>query len=132
MQRFIRYTLKPVLIVGGALTALAGAGAVSPRFAVEMVLKLRFVPDYTIVVQHWGIMVLLLGGLMVAAAFKETWRAPILLYSMIEKALFVAFYVANRSESYAYGFVMPAIMDGTLAVWIALYFASLRSRSERA
>jgi hypothetical protein len=40
-------------------------------------------------VQHRGIMDCLMGVFMVAAAFKEAWRVPILLYGMIEKAFMV-------------------------------------------
>ena len=70
MQKFIDVTIKPVLIIGGIGTALAGLNAFFPRFAVENVQKLEWVPEYTIFVQHWGIMVCLMGVFMVAAAFK--------------------------------------------------------------
>ena len=86
MQKFIDKTIKPVLIIGGLGTAAAGLDAFLPRFAVENIQKMTFVPEYTIFVQHWGIMVCLMGVFMVAAAFKENWRVPILLYGMIEKA----------------------------------------------
>ena len=71
MQKFIDLTIKPVLIIGGAGTALAGLNAFFPRFAVEKVQELEFIPDYTIFVQHWGIMVCLMGVFMVAAAFRH-------------------------------------------------------------
>lgn len=53
LNTLIDRTLKPVLILGGAGTALAGLDAFSPRFAVENVQKLEWVPEYTIFVQHW-------------------------------------------------------------------------------
>ena len=40
MQRFIDVTIKPVLVIGGIGTALAGLNAFLPRFAVENVQKL--------------------------------------------------------------------------------------------
>jgi uncharacterized membrane protein HdeD (DUF308 family) len=126
MQKFVDLTLKPVLIIGGALTATAGLNAFLPRVGVEQVFKLEFVPSYTILVQHWGIMVCLLGVLMVVAAFKEGWRPPILLYAMLEKAFIVALVGINAGERFANGFMAPAVMDALIVAWTVVYFASLR------
>ena len=126
MQKFIDVTIKPVLIIGGLGTAAAGVDAFFPRFAVENVQKLAFIPEYTIFVQHWGIMVCLMGVFMVAAAFKESWRVPILLYGMIEKAFMVFLVVSNLGQAFSGGFVVPAVMDAAITVWSVLYFISLR------
>ena len=56
-----------------------------PRWTAETVGKIPFVPDYTIITQHWGIMVGLMGVFMIVAAFKVEWRNPILIYSLLEK-----------------------------------------------
>jgi hypothetical protein len=126
MQKFIDVTIKPVLIIGGLGTALAGLDAFFPRFAVENVQKLGWVPEYTIFVQHWGIMVCLMGVVMVAAAFKESWRVPILLYGLIEKAFMVFLVASNSGQSFASGFYVPATMDAIITVWSVVYFAALR------
>ena len=126
MQKFINKTIKPVLIIGGLGTAAAGVDAFFPRFAVENVQKLAFIPEYTIFVQHWGIMVCLMGVFMVAAAFKESWRVPILLYGMIEKAFMVYLVVSNLGQAFSGGFVVPAVMDFLITIWSVLYFVSLR------
>ena len=126
VQKFIDVTIRPVLIVGGAGTALAGLDAFVPRFAVASIQKLEWVPEYTIFVQHWGIMVGLMGVFMIGAAFKESWRVPILLYSLIEKAFMVLLVVTNLDQPFSSGFLAPAVMDSIIAVWSILYFASLR------
>ena len=126
MQAFIDKTVKPVLIVGGIGTALAGANAFLPRGAVENIQKLDWIPEYTIFVQHWGVMVCLMGVFMVAAAFKESWRTPILLYGLIEKAFMVFLVVSNRSMAFSSGFNAPAIMDSIITIWSILYFASIK------
>ena len=126
MKTFIDRTVKPVLIVGGSGTALAGLDAFFPRFAVENLQKIEWVPEYTIFVQHWGLMVCLIGVFMVAAAFKESWRVPILLYAMIEKAFMVFLAVSNLGQAFAGGFLAPAMMDGIITVWCIAYFATLR------
>jgi len=126
VNTFIERTIKPVLIVGGIGTALAGLDAFFPRFAVENVQKIEWVPEYTIFVQHWGLMVCLIGVFMVVAAFKESWRVPILLYAMIEKAFMVFLAVSNLRQPYAGGFLAPAVMDGIITVWCIAYFTTLR------
>ncbi len=125
MQKFIDVTIKPVLIIGGIGTALAGLNAFLPRFAVESVQNLDWVPEYTIFVQHWGIMVCLMGVFMVAAAFKESWRTPILLYSLIEKAFMVFLVVFNSGHTFSNGFYVPAGMDAVITAWSLVYFATL-------
>ena len=126
MQWFIDKTLKPVLIIGGLGTAAAGLYAFFPQFAVKTIANLEFVPDYTIFVQHWGLMVGLAGIMMFAAAFKESWRTPILLYVLIEKAFMVFLVASNLGQTFANGFLVPAAMDTLITVWLLLYFWSRR------
>ncbi len=132
MAKLVDKTLKPVLIIGGLVTALAGLDAFAPRFAVENVQNLEFVPDHTIFVQHWGIMVSLMGVFMVAAAFKASWRTPILLYSLIEKAFMVFLVFTNLSHDFSRGFLAPAIMDAVIVLWSLAYFASPRHGAKTA
>ena len=131
MEKFIAATVKPVLIVGGLGTALAGANAFMPRFAVEKIQGLDWVQDYTIFVQHWGIMVCLIGVFMVAAAFIESWRTPIILYGLLEKAFMVFLVASNASMDYSNGFYVPAVMDAALTVYSILYFISLKKSGAR-
>lgn len=126
LDKFIKVTLKPLLIIGGAGTALAGAYAFFPEFSVTNIQKIDWEQEYTIFVQHWGMMVLLMGLFMIAAAFKESWRYPIMLYAMIEKAFMVLLAVLNFSHSFSEGFYIPAILDAIIAVYCLLYFISLR------
>jgi hypothetical protein len=124
MKTFIDKTAKPVLIVGGLGTAAAGLYALLPQFAVEKLQGWEFDAEYTIFVQHWGMMVFLLGAFMVAAAYKHAWRAPILLYALIGKTFIVGLYLSNRGLSSSSGFLVPAVMDGVIAVWALIYFAT--------
>ena len=126
MQKFIEATIKPVLIIGGLGTAAAGLYAFFPQFAVQTIANLEFVQDYTIFVQHWGLMVGLAGVMMFAAAFKESWRTPILLYVLIEKAFMVFLVASNLGQTFANGFLVPAAMDTLITVWLLLYFWSRR------
>ena len=129
LEKFINVTIKPLLIIGGIGTALAGANAFFPQFAVENVQGLEWIQDYTIFVQHWGIMVCLMGIFMVAAAFIESWRYPIMLYSLIEKAFMVFLVVSNFVHPYSEGFFIPAGMDAFITVYSILYFFSLQKKN---
>ena len=126
MNKFIDKTIKPLLIIGGAGTALAGVNAFFPVFAVENVQGLEWYQDYTIFVQHWGIMVSLMGVMMIGAAFKESWRFPIMLYSALEKAFMVFLVLSNINYSYSQGFLVPATMDAIIVIYSIFYFWSLR------
>jgi hypothetical protein len=128
LEKFIRVTIKPVLIIGGAGTALAGANAFLPQWATENIQGIEWVQDYTIFVQHWGMMVCLMGIFMIGAAFKESWRYPIMMYSMIEKAFMVYLAVSNSAHTYAEGFFIPATMDSIITIYSILYFISLRKK----
>jgi hypothetical protein len=131
MKKFIDKTIKPVLIIGGVGTALAGANAFFPRFAVEIIQGMDWVPDYTIFVQHWGIMVCLMGIFMVGAAFIESWRTPIILYGLLEKAFMVYLVVSNSGQSFSEGFFIPAGMDSFLTIYSILYFVSISNSSNQ-
>ena len=130
MQKFIDVTVKPVLIIGGLGTAAAGLYAFIPQFAVENIAELEFVGSYTIFVQHWGMMVGLFGVMMVAAAFQESWRTPILLYGLIEKAFMVFLVTTNFDQPFAAGFYVPAVMDATIAVWSVVYFVVMLRKAD--
>ncbi len=84
--------------------------------------KLQFVADYTVFLQHWGIMVGLMGVFMVVAAFRVEWRNPILIYSALEKIFLVYLVVANWSQASAQGFKGGA-MDATVVLYTIVYFA---------
>jgi hypothetical protein len=123
MKHFFELTFRPFFVLTGMGTALASLDAFWPRWTVETVQKVPFVQGYTIVLQHWGIMVGLMGVSMVVAAFRVEWRNPILIYSAFEKTFMVYLVVANRSQAYAQGFKAGAAMDATVVLYTIVYFA---------
>lgn len=129
MKRFVDRALKPVLIIGGLGTAAAGLYAFWPQWAVENIANLEFTQDYTIFVQHWGIMVGLIGVMMVVAAFKPSWVFPVMVYAALEKAFMVYLFASNASYGFAEGFLVPAAMDAIIVLYCLMYFWSLRKES---
>jgi hypothetical protein len=123
MKRFFDLTFTPFFVITGIGTAAAFLYAFCPRWATETAGKIPFVPDYTILTQHWGIMVGLMGVFMIAAAVKVEWRKPILIYSLLEKTFMVYLVLANGSYAYAQGFKIGAAMDATVVLYTIVYFA---------
>ena len=71
MKRFFDLTFKPFFVITGIGTAAATLFAFWPRWATETAGKIPFASDYTIIIQHWGIMVGLMGAFMIAAALNS-------------------------------------------------------------
>jgi hypothetical protein len=122
MKRFFDVTFKSFFVITGIGTAFASLYAFWPRWAAETAGKIPFVSDYTIITQHWGIMVGLMGAFMIVAAYKVEWRKPILIYSLVEKAFMVYLVLANGSHSYSQGFKVGASMDATVVLYTIAYF----------
>ena len=100
MKPFFDRTVRPFFLFTGAGTALVGLYAVWPSWAMPNVAQLSYLEDYTIIIQHWGIMVGLMGLFMMGAAIYPQWRAPIGLYSLIEKAFMVWLVLFNARQPF--------------------------------
>ena len=122
MKRFFDLTFRPFFVLTGVGTAAASFYAFWPQWAVETLARLAFIQEYTILVQHWGIMVGLMGVFMIVAAFRAEWRTPILIYSAVEKVFMVYLVVANVSRPYSAGFWIGATMDATVVLYTVAYF----------
>jgi hypothetical protein len=123
MKRFFDLTFSPFFVITGIGTASASLYAFWPRWTAETIGKIPFVTDYTIITQHWGIMVGLMGVFMIVAAFRVEWRKPILIYSLFEKLFLVYLVLANGSYAYAQGFKIGAAMDASVVLYTIIYFA---------
>jgi hypothetical protein len=123
MKRFFDLTFRPFFLFTGLGTAFIGLYAFLPERAVTKLAKLQFLQDYTIIVQHWGIMVGLMGVCMMVAAVRPGWRNPILIYSALEKAFMAYLVLTNARHSYADGFWIAAAGDSTIVLYTIAYFA---------
>ena len=128
-RRFFSRTVQPFFLFTGAGTALVGLYAVLPSWAMPNVAKLPYLQDYTIIIQHWGIMVGLMGIAMMLAALVPQWRVPILLYSALEKSFMVWLVLSNAQNSFVSGFWLPFVLDSTVVIYTIGYFLSLGFRN---
>jgi hypothetical protein len=122
MKRWFDLTFRPFFVLTGAVTALGALNAFWPRWTIERIELIRFSQDYTIILQHWGILLGLMGVFMIVAAYSTAWRDPILIYSALEKAFFVYLVMANVRRPYSRGFWAGAAMDATVVLYTIVYF----------
>jgi hypothetical protein len=121
---FFERAYRPFFLVTGAGTALVGLYAFAPAFAMATVAKLPYLQEYTIIIQHWGMMVMLMGLFMMASAVIPAWRTPIAVYSGIEKAFMVWLVLSHLRQPFAQGFIVPLILDSTVVLFTIAYFAA--------
>jgi hypothetical protein len=122
LASFFSRSFRPFYLVTGAGTALIGIFALFPSWATSNIAKLPFLLEYTIIIQHWGIMVGLMGLFMMGAAIFPQWRAPIGLYSILEKAFMVWLVLVNAKQPFVTGFWLPFAMDLTVVLYTIGYF----------
>jgi hypothetical protein len=123
MKRFFDRTVRPFFLFTGGGTALVGIYAMLPEWAMAHAARLPYLREYTIIIQHWGIMVGLMGVFMIGAAFHSGWRVPIFLYSALEKAFMVYLVLFNARQSCVDGFWIAAIVDASVVIYTIGYFA---------
>ncbi|MGA7854842.1 MAG: hypothetical protein WCA15_16065 [Candidatus Acidiferrales bacterium] len=123
MKRFFELTFRPFFVITGAATTLGALLAFWPQWAAVHVLRIEFAQDYTIILQHWGFLLGLVGVFMIVAAFREDWRQPVLILCACEKAFIVYLVIVNASYPYSHGFWMGAAMDAAVALYTIGYFA---------
>ena len=129
LRRFFSSSVKPFFLFTGAGTALVALYAFFPSWVMPNIAWLPYLEEYTIIIQHWGIMVGLMGLCMMAAAIVPEWRVPIFLYSGIEKSFMVWLVLSNSQYSFVNGFWIPFALDATVVLYTVGYFLTFGFRS---
>jgi hypothetical protein len=115
-----------ILIVSGAVTALAGLGG----FLVPVpLLRLVFGVDRPesatlFFVRHWGLLICLVGVLVVYSAYFPMTRQAILIAAAIEKAAIVAMVFFGGLKRTP-GMTLLAAGDGLFTILYVAYLAGL-------
>src|ERR1039458_3982602 len=117
MKRFLDLTFRPFFVLTGIVNEIGDINAFGPRGEKKKPQLIPFIQDYTIILQHWGILLGLMGVFMIVAAFRADWRRPILIYSAFEKAFLVYLVATNVTRPYARGFWFGAGMDATVVLY---------------
>jgi hypothetical protein len=135
---FFTRHLSKMLLVTGLATASVFIFALAPEWAATNILRLPHSDDFAanyfdrghhLVYQHWGVMVGFMGVLMVAAAFKPSWRHPVVLFAFAEKFLMVVLFLmaGGFSDASNAGFLPVVVVDTIVSIWIIGYWIEQRS-----
>ncbi len=127
-----------MLFVMGLATASCFIYAIVPQWAIVNILKLPYSEAFATTYfdqghyffyYHWGVMVGFMGVVMVVAAFKPSWRAPVVFYSFAEKAWMVVLYIASRgfANPSTYGYFPVLVVDSLVSLWTLGYWIEQRS-----
>ncbi len=122
MEKLINKTLKPFLIIAGLITMLPGLITISPEMGLLRMFQLKLLPEYTIIVQHWGLMIFLVGLLMVVSVFKTKLVFPVMLYATLQKSGMVFLSTLNADQPWAAGYQQATLIDSVCVIYGVLYF----------
>lgn len=129
---FIISTIRPLLVVFGIATSLTLLFAIDINLLTPMFGgRVDYTPSSVPALRHWGIMVFGIGVLMVIAAFRPWLRFETMLFSTVEKAFMVYLFISNIGQSWATGYLLPFLLDGTITAYGVLYFISNQGRPQR-
>ncbi len=131
VEKVIDKTLRPFLVITGLITMAPVMMAISPEAGLMKLFQLKLVAEYTLAVQHWGLMIFLVGLLTVISAFKTSFIIPIILHSTLQKMGMMVFTVLNVQHHYVEGFLQPAGFDLICVIYALLYFHTLRRKRKR-
>jgi len=111
-----------ILIVSGLLTALGGLVAlVAPKFQLRTTYGVEHPGGAAVfLIQHWGVLILAVGCLIIYSAYDPAIRVPVLIVAIAEKVAigwFVFFGPLPRTT----GMTVTAVGDGIFAILYVLY-----------
>ena len=92
----IEANISTILVITGAVTALAGVGLAVPRQLLNILLAEKTNdPTMILIARHWSLLVALVGGLLIYAAYHPESRAPIMIVAIAEKLALGVLVVAS-------------------------------------
>jgi hypothetical protein len=119
-------SIGPILIVSGLIAVGSGLAAL---LAPRLFLRLGFGDESAsgssvFFVQHWGVLIFVVGALIAYSAYAPAIRVPVLVAAVVEKialGLLVFFGPLKRTG----GMTATALMDGLFAILYIAYLAAL-------
>ena len=123
MAKMIGAHIELILIVTGAITAIALLQFIAPASVLRMIYGEAPTDEVGLAVaRHWGLLTFLVGALLVYAAFYPSVRGPAMVIAVIEKAALGlgVFATSLRTHSAA---AAIAAGDSLIALIYVLYLA---------
>ena len=114
--------IETVLLVTGAITASAGFAVIAPAAALKLLFGENRPDTPTVMItRHWGLLVTLVGGLLICAAYQPEIRLPIMVAAIVEKLAIGALIFGSAMRRRA----AAAIVGGADTAMALLYIAIL-------
>ena len=115
-----------ILVGSGIITAVAGLAALLfPHLFLRLGFGVESTSPFVFFVQHWGVLIFVVGALIVYSAYVPAARAPVLVAATIEKfaiGLLTFFGPMKRTTA----MTAIAIGDGAFAILYVAYLAGLK------
>ncbi|HEX3370691.1 MAG TPA: hypothetical protein VHS56_14020 [Candidatus Cybelea sp.] len=88
--------LAPVLLITGIITLSAGMGLLMPRNTLAMLFGIDASDAATLLLgRHWSLLIGLVGGLLIYAAYHPEIRVPVMVVGTIEKLVLAGLVIAG-------------------------------------
>jgi len=121
----IRAHIELILIVTGALTAMAVLQFIDPTPVLRMIAGEAPTDEVGLALaRHWGLLIFLIGILLIYAAFHPAIREPVMVVAVVEKFALGAGVLLTSLRKYPVA-VAIATGDSIIALIYVLYLAGL-------
>jgi len=121
----IRAHIELILIVTGALTAMAVLQFIAPTPVLRMIAGEAPTDEVGLALaRHWGLLIFLIGILLIYAAFHPAIREPVMVVAVVEKFALGAGVLLTSLRKYPVA-VAIATGDSIIALIYVLYLAGL-------
>ena len=89
--------IKWIMIVSGVLTATMIYAAIAPEASLQSTFgETLDEPLARIIVRNWGVLIALVGGMLIYAAFRPALRPMVLTVAALSKLAFIVLNKTNR------------------------------------
>jgi len=115
-----------ILVGSGTITAAAGLGALLfPNLFLRLVVEVESsISPLVFFIQHWGVLIFVVGALITYSAYAPTVRAPVLAAAAIEKiAIGLLTFLGPIKRTRA--LTAMAVGDSAFAILYVAYLAGL-------
>ena len=122
----ITNNISTILLVTGLVTMLPLLQFLFPAAFLKLLNKIEIRDQAGLFfARHWGMMALVVGGLLVYASGHPEARLPIICAALIEKAALVLLIALNWNKPFGKGFAVTLLFDGACCVIYGLYLAGM-------
>jgi len=126
-MRWLVSNMKWVLLISGALTCSMLLAVFSPTLALQQTFGDELTgPLAEIIVRSWGVMIVLIGGMLIHAALNPSARPVALTVAAIGKSAFIALVLIFGSQ-YLDKALLVLVFDSAMVVLFVAYLIDGRS-----